>query len=97
MLPQADGPSDKQPTAVPVFNLVVLVAPQSSGGYVARIANLEIEPASGSSPREATSRVVNAAKVLVRDLHPRGEPIPWIDPPLASDAGEQKLLVPIHL
>lgn len=81
--------------SVPVFNLVVYVAKVDSG-FKARIANLQIDEATAGTPRDALSRIVTAAKVIVRENY-ASKSIPWIDPQHAKLPDEQQFMVPMHL
>jgi predicted RNase H-like HicB family nuclease len=92
-----DPPISDQP-AVPVFDChVLLSAPDATGRFQARAANLDGVTGGGSSERQALLSVVTAFKAVVGDLHRNGEPIPWKEPPEAPAAGEVERWIPVHL
>ena len=90
---------DKQqvPAAnVPVFNCLVYVS-QQDGGVKARVANLAgIEYIAGNE-RAALGQIVPAFKQRLVEYLQGDEPIPWLEPPLPIEPGEQKRFVPVHL
>ena len=91
----ADAP--RPPGTVPVFGCIVYVAPAEEGGVRARVANLGGFECTASSERAALAELVAAIKRHVGELHQRGEPIPWIDPPPPAEADESTRYVPVHL
>jgi hypothetical protein len=82
---------------IPVFNLEVLVFRVDEAFYRARLANLELEPALKSTPRDAIAAIVTSAKNKIRELVSRGEAVPWRTPSALPDVGETRMLVPMHL
>ena len=103
MLPEPTKPEDevdaaaRKPADIPVFNCIVYVLKDGSGAVRARVANLAELQINAGSEREALSKVVAAFKQRVGELVKQGEPIPWIDPPFAPEAGEQTRLIAVHL
>ncbi len=86
------------PLGVPVFNCVVNVAPVGADGLVvATVANLAGLSGQGKSEREALAAVVGQFKSAMSAYHAAGTPIPWIDPPNATAAGETQRLIAVHL
>lgn len=86
------------PPNVPVFNCVVNVGPPGLDGLVeATVANLPGVVGRGRSEREALAQVVPQFKALVAKHHAAGQPIPWLDPPLAPTAGQTQRLIAVHL
>jgi hypothetical protein len=83
---------------VPVFNCVAYVAPLDADGMVvATVANLAGIAGRGRSEREALAQVVPQFKAAVARYHQAGEPIPWIDPPVACPPGHVQRLIAVHL
>lgn len=82
---------------VPVFNCIVYVLTTESGAVRARVANLPDLQSAASSERAALSQLVPAFKQRVAELTRAGAPIPWIEPPLPAEPGEQRRFVPVHL
>jgi hypothetical protein len=82
---------------VPVFNCLVYVTSIEGGQVRARVANLAGLACIASSERIALTKIVPEFKQRVAELHRAGAPIPWLDPPLALEPGEQKRFVPVHL
>ena len=81
---------------VPAFTCIVYV--RSDGGEVrARVANLEGIEARGSSERDVLGKVIPEFKRRVAVLLGAGDEVPWIDPPVSPNEGEQKRIVPVHL
>lgn len=85
------------PANVPVFNCIVYVSRDSAGHVRARVANLAGLEFTAGSEREALSKTVPAFKQRVTELTQSGTQIPWIEPPLPPDPGEQTRFVPVHL
>ena len=84
-------------TNVPVFNCLVYVLPNAAGGMRARVANLAGIEFSADTERAALGQIVAAFKKRVGELVQSGVPIPWIEPPVPIEAGEQKRFIPVHL
>jgi hypothetical protein len=82
---------------VPVFNCIVYVLTTASGEVRARVANLPDLHCAAGSERAALSQLVPAFKQRVAELTRAGTPIPWIEPPLPTEPGEQRRFVPVHL
>lgn len=51
----------------------------------------------GGTEREALLAVVAAFKQELRRYIERGEAIPWADPPLTRQPGQQERWIPVHL
>jgi hypothetical protein len=86
------------PLTVPVFNCVVNVGlPGPDGVVEATVANVAGLVGRGKSEREALAQVVPLFKALVAKQHTAGQPIAWIDPPLAPAAGQSQRLIAVHL
>lgn len=82
---------------VPVFRCVVYVRKLDSGEIQATVANLpDLEVIAGSE-RSALLKIVPAFKKRVIEYKQNGESIPWIDPPTAMQADQDKRVVPVHL
>ena len=81
---------------VPTFGCVVYVK-KIDGGVTARMGNLESMESTGASERDAISKLVPAFKEMAKKLVAKNEPVPWIDPPLPMQEGEQKRFIPVHL
>jgi hypothetical protein len=101
-LPQHEGAAPKanqhaQPANVPVFNCIVYVSPDPSGGVRARVANLAGLDFTAANERGALAKIVAAFKQRVGDLTRDGIPIPWIEPPTPAETGEQTRFIPVHL
>jgi hypothetical protein len=86
-----------QPVQVPVFSCIVYVSPDATGGVRARVANLPGLECAAGSERAALGKLVPAFKKTVAELMQSGTPIPWVDPPVAAEAGEQTRFIPVHL
>ena len=84
-------------TEVPVFNCLVYVSPNAGGGVRARVGNLAGIEFSADTERGALGQIVAAFKKRVGELTQSGVPIPWIEPPMPTEAGEQKRFIPVHL
>lgn len=91
-LPQTGGSG-----SVPVFSLTIYVTTAEQGGYVARAANLDIEDAVASTPRDALEKIVRASKKLIGDNLSENSDVPWISPPSDPIVGEKRFLIPLHL
>ncbi len=90
--------SDTTPPDVPVFNCVVIVTPRDAEGLVsARAAELAGMEGRGKSEREALSQVVAQFKDFVSRRYAAGDEIPWLQPPLTAQPGEQQRLIAVHL
>ncbi len=90
------SPEDQQP--VPVYDCRVYVgSPDASGRVTARVATLADVSAEGRSEREALQRIVRIFKMTIAGYRERGEPIPWLDPPLEPAVGEQTRWLAVHL
>ncbi len=85
------------PLEVPVFNCVVYVAQGTDGRVRARVANLADLRCDAASEREALAKLVPAFKQRISAWTAESTPIPWIDPPVAAEAGEQSRFIPVHL
>lgn len=85
-----------QGESVPAFSCVVYVR-NLDGRVHARVANLEGFVCDGSSEREVLGKIVPAFRKHVGELLTSGQEVPWIDPPLPIDDGEQKRFLPVHL
>jgi len=86
-----------KPLDVPVFSCVVYVSSLAEGGVRARVANLPGLEETGTSEREALSKIVAAFKRRVSELIQREAPIPWIEPPSSRKPEEKERLIPVHL
>jgi len=96
--PVAVSSSDRVKSAdVPVFNCIVYVLTTASGEVRARVANLPNLQCTAGSERTALSQLVPAFKQRVSELTRKGTEIPWIEPPLPTEPGEQRRFVPVHL
>lgn len=83
---------------VPVFNCHVYVGPAGPPGRVrARVANLAGLAAEAPSEREALRQVSAAFKRVVGEYTGSGQAIPWLDPPLVRESGEEERWLPVHL
>ena len=82
---------------IPVFNCIVYVHADESGGMRARVANLAGIECTGANEREALSKVVATFKQAISDLMQGESAIPWIEPPAAKEPGEQERFIPVHL
>ena len=82
---------------VPVFSCIVYVSAVADGGVQARVANLAGLECSAASEREALGKIVRAFKARVAEHLQNNSPIPWVEPPVAAVAGEQKRYIPVHL
>ena len=89
--------NDLKPTDVPVFNCIVYVAAQANGTVRARVANLPGLKCDAQSEREAMSQLVPAFKLRIAELVNNQVSIPWIEPPLPIEPGEQIRFVAVHL
>ncbi|HEY5312328.1 MAG TPA: hypothetical protein VIK18_07400 [Pirellulales bacterium] len=85
-----------KPGDVPVFSCIVYVS-RTEGGVRARAANLPELECTAASEREALAKVVAAFKQRVGELLRSGAAIPWVEPPAAAEAGEQRRLLAVHL
>ena len=86
-----------RPGDVPVFSCIVYVSADALGGTRARVANLPGLECTAASEREALAKIVPAFKQRVAELVRSETSIPWIEPPLAAEPGEQKRFIPVHL
>lgn len=86
-----------KPADVPVFHCIVYVLTTASGEVRARVANLPDLQCTALSERTALSQLVPAFKQRVAELTRAGTAIPWIEPPLPTEPGEQRRFVPVHL
>ncbi|QDV26562.1 hypothetical protein [Aureliella helgolandensis] len=93
-LPQS--PDGARP-AVPVYNLTIFVAVADTGGFRARIANLELESMDGPTMRDALSKSVQSAKEAIRKCLENQQAVPWRETMLQKQSHEQQFLVPLHL
>lgn len=84
------------PVNVPAFTCVVYVA-CVDGGVRARVANLAGIEFQAGSERDALAKIVPAFKQRVAELMGSGGEIPWVDPPMEKEAGEQERFLPVHL
>ena len=82
---------------VPVFSCIVYVSQQDGGTVRARVANLAGLACTAASERAAFMKLVPAFKDRIRELMQSETEIPWIEPPLAKEPGEQERAVPVHL
>ena len=90
-------PASQRPD-VPVFDCRVLVRRLGPAGpFQVRVATLADVQAQGRTQREALRTVVQTFKMTVAGYYQRGEPVPWLDPPLEPAADEQTLWLPVHL
>ena len=87
---------DAKPS-VPVFTCLIYIRQNDDGTVAGRVANLAGIETSGSSEREALSKLVREFKTQVARLHETSQQIPWIDPPPPPLEDEQIRSVPIHL
>lgn len=89
------GPAE----SIPVYNCHVLVgpAPADASQVRARVANLEGIEVLAESERSALRQVVAAFKSQLTELAEKDQPIPWREPPLAIQPGEQARLIAVHL
>ncbi|HWC90499.1 MAG TPA: hypothetical protein VG433_12615 [Pirellulales bacterium] len=81
---------------IPVFSCIVYVS-RVDGGVRARVANLPDLACTAASEREALAKVVAAFKQCVGELLRSATAIPWVEPPAAAEAGEQRRLLAVHL
>jgi len=81
---------------VPVFNCLVYVMATETG-VRARVANLAGFEITAASERTALQKIVPVFKSRVAEIMQSGEPVPWLDPPLAIAPGEQQRFIPVHL
>ena len=110
--PGDKGPSDKtrphegvalsagdhaRPADIPVFNCIVYLAREPGGGVRARVANLAGLACTAASEREALGKIVPAFKQRVSELVNNDTPIPWIEPPILAEPGEQPRFIAVHL
>jgi hypothetical protein len=82
---------------VPVFNCIVYVSPDAGGGVRARVANLAGLVCTAASEREALGKIVPAFKRRIGEQMHSETQIPWIEPPIPAEAGEQIRFIPVHL
>ena len=95
--PELNVSADSAPPAVPVFNCIVYLARTDEGQVRARVANLARFECTAASERDALAKLVPAFKQRLAELHQSAGDIPWIDPPLAAEPGEQTRYIPVHL
>lgn len=97
--PRADDhpASRPEPSRVPVYNCHVYLAKKDEGIFVVRVSTLNGITGSGKTEREALQKAVAAFKTVVAGHHARGEPIPWLEPPLQPEPGEQPRWIAVHL
>jgi hypothetical protein len=83
--------------AVSVYNLEVLLLHNSERQtYRARIANLTIDSVEKATARDAMATIVGQAKKLLQECMASNSQIPWLDPKLAQESGETRMLIPMH-
>ena len=82
---------------VPVFQCLVYLAREESGGVKARVANLPDIDCERATEREALALIVPLFKQRISDYLASEMPIPWIEPPESLEPGEQKRFIPVHL
>jgi hypothetical protein len=92
------GVSHRPPPAdVPVFNCLVYVLRAADGTVRARVANLPGIEVTAASEREALGKAVLAFKQRIGELLGGAAAIPWIEPPVPAEPGEQQRFIPVHL
>jgi hypothetical protein len=84
------------PVQVPVFSCLIYIA-TDGGGVRARVANLAGLECAAGNERAALGKLVPAFKKAIAELLRSGAPIPWIEPPLPAEPGEQVRYIPVHL
>ena len=82
---------------VPVFSCIVYLSSDDCGQVRARVANLPGLQCVAASEHQALATLVPAFKKRLVELMQTDTPIPWIDPPVASEPEEQQRYVPVHL
>jgi len=90
-------PHTERTPDVPVFDCIVYLSINDTGGVRARVGNLPDLQCTASSEREALMKLIPVFKQKVADWTARQVPIPWIDPPTAAESTEQVRYVPVHL
>ena len=97
-LPPHDPGTSHPEEAVPVFNLQVhLLKEPGSDQYRARLANMYQADCFALTPRQAIANAVGKAKQLIAECVAHDRQIPWVNPPMAEEEGESRMLVPVHL
>jgi hypothetical protein len=90
--------NDEKSPDVPVFNCLVIVSPRDAEGLIsARAAELAGIEGRGKSEREALAQVVAQFKDFVTRRYAAGDEIPWLQPPVPAEPGEQQRFIAVHL
>jgi hypothetical protein len=90
-------PQDSQ-RAVPVYNCHALLKPRDEQGLIeARAAALPEVFAHGRSEREALAGLVAKFKQAIAAYTSAGADIPWANPPLTAQPGDQERWIAVHL
>lgn len=87
---------DAQPS-VPTYACLVYVHTDEDGSVIGRVANLAGIESRGASERFVLSKVTQAFKAQVMELHAAGQEIPWIEPPEPPADNERVRSIPMHL
>lgn len=92
-----NGRGGPNSASVPVFNCIVYLRRGADGSVHARVANLAGIESTAASEREALGKAVAMFKQRVAENLGRGEPICWLDPPMAPEPDAQQRLIAVHL
>jgi len=87
---------DAQPS-VPTYACLVYVHTDEAGSVIGRVANLAGIESRGASERFVLSKLTQAFKAQVLELHATGQEIPWIEPPEPPAENERVRSIPMHL
>lgn len=94
-LPISDGPNSPPP----VYDCrAILTLPTGADHtYYAVAANLSEITGKGATERDCLRDLVTKFKARLQEFHAAGESIPWTDPPIAANPGQQMRWIPVHL
>ena len=82
---------------VPTFSCIAYLAKREDGRIRGRVANLAGIECVGASEREVLGKLIPAFKKQVSEFMQNDVTVPWIDPPVAREADEQRRIIPAHL
>jgi predicted RNase H-like HicB family nuclease len=96
--PPLHSVSHDSPASVPVYNChACLSTPDADGWITARSCNLPEVVARGKTQREALAALVAAFKAAISQYFAAGQAIPWAEPPMKPEPGEQQRWIAVHL
>jgi hypothetical protein len=94
-LPISDGPYSPPP----VYDCrAILTLPTGADHtYYAVVGNLSEVTGSGATERDCLRDLVTKFKNRLQEFREAGEEIPWTEPPISPNPGQQQRWIPVHL